>query len=149
MTSTDVLNALRLRHDQPHWTFLEELPLGDVGNWRIIDAFALSYRYSDHYRRVAYEIKVSRSDFARELADPSKRAPALAVSNQFFFAAPKGLIRPEELPPECGLIEVNGEGRARVRVQSPFREQKMVPAALLALVASFVAAQPRSAAPQI
>lgn len=70
---------------------------------------------------VAYEVKVSRGDFARELANPAKRAAAMEVSNQFFFAAPGGLIAPAEVPEGCGLVEVRGE-ISTVVVPAPRRE---------------------------
>lgn len=60
------------------------------------------------YRRVAYEIKVSRSDLLRELRKPGKRATALALTHQFFFATTPGLVHRGELPAECGLVEVEG-----------------------------------------
>lgn len=35
-----------------------------------------------------------------------KRRHALRLSNEFYFAAPRGPIKPEELPADAGLIEV-------------------------------------------
>jgi len=66
------------------------------------------------------EVKISRSDFK---ADFNKRIPGKLINgkiitykheaiktgiygpNRFYFAAPAGLIKPEELPSYCGLIE--------------------------------------------
>jgi len=59
------------------------------------------------------EVKVSKSDYK---ADFKKRISTLRYkhdlmkkgiqgANRFYFAAPAGLIKPEELPPYCGLIE--------------------------------------------
>lgn len=52
---------------------------------------------------IGYEIKVSRSDFQRD----DKWPAYLSLCNQFSFVCPKGLIDPEELPPEVGLIYYN------------------------------------------
>jgi len=71
---------------------------------------------------IAYEVKVSRSDFLVEMKKPTKRKLALFYSNLYYFATPKGLIRPEELPPECGLIELQDNGRMRIAVEPPWRE---------------------------
>lgn len=56
--------------------------------------------------RVSYEIKVSRSDFRKEIKEPVKRKMGLNVSNLFYFVTPAGLLKPEEVPSECGLIEL-------------------------------------------
>lgn len=56
--------------------------------------------------RFAYEIKVSRADFLKEMKSPAKRRKALLISNHYFFIAPKGMLKTEEIPPECGLKEV-------------------------------------------
>lgn len=48
------------------------------------------------------EIKSRRADF---LSD-SKWEKYLPYATHFYFAAPQGAIRPEELPPEVGLAEV-------------------------------------------
>lgn len=74
------------------------------------------------YRRVAYEIKVSRSDFRNEIRRPEKRASGVALSHQFFFATPPGLVRRDELPPECGLVEVTPGGEVKVIRHAPIRK---------------------------
>ncbi len=56
--------------------------------------------------RTSFEIKTSRSDFLVEIKKPTKRRCALLVSNYFYFIAPKGMLKIEEIPAECGLIEV-------------------------------------------
>lgn len=70
-----------------------------------IDFWAMHTLPSERLRRVAFEVKVSRGDFLAELRQPRKRAVALLWSNEFYFAAPSGLIQVAELPPECGLVE--------------------------------------------
>jgi len=56
--------------------------------------------------RFAYEVKVSRSDFLRDIKQPLKHRAALALSNCFYFVAPEGTIGLHELPIHAGLIEV-------------------------------------------
>ena len=48
-----------------------------------------------------YEIKVSRGDFLQD----KKWKDYLQFCNYFYFLAPKGIIKPDELPKEIGLIE--------------------------------------------
>jgi hypothetical protein len=57
---------------------------------------------------IAYEIKVSRSDFRNEMKDPTKRAVVMACSSEFYFVVPIGLLDSSEVPPECGLLYFDG-----------------------------------------
>jgi hypothetical protein len=80
------------------WTCIEE--------WRAIDLLAWSAWSSEGgYRRVGYEVKVSRADLRRELLDPLKRARNVKWCNEFYLAVPAGLLTDEELAweePEWG-----------------------------------------------
>lgn len=69
-----------------------------------------------------YEIKVSASDFYRELKKPGKRRPALMLCNEFYFAAPKGVIPVDKVPPECGLIEFDEDGKYVLTLKAPWRD---------------------------
>lgn len=131
MTSTQILEALERRHsmgrnfDALQWAFFRELRVATgfgVGREQRIDLWVMNVWQSKKYARIAYEVKCSRSDFLRELAAPAKREAALAVSNEFYFAAPKGLIKPVELPMNCGLIEVDEDGVTRVKFAPPWRD---------------------------
>lgn len=62
----------------------------------------------------AYEVKVSRADFRRDIKDPLKHRGARLFSDQFYFVAPKGVIPREEVPDWAGLKEVE-----TVRVEYP------------------------------
>lgn len=73
---------------------------------RYIDALAINLWPSKNHRRIAYEIKVSRADFLKELKFPEKRAWATEISHQFYFVAPAGIININEVPDGCGLLEV-------------------------------------------
>lgn len=125
MTSADVIEVLRDRHRGE--LFFGELRAGagygGVSDRRI-DAWSLHPHPSKGNRRTAYEIKVSRSDFTREMRQPSKRKAAVLFSNEFFFATPAGIIRPDELPPEAGLIEIVGTDVLswHVVVPAPWRD---------------------------
>ncbi|KKL83792.1 hypothetical protein LCGC14_1971250, partial [marine sediment metagenome] len=121
-----ILDALRLRHVQPFngtsraWVYAEEVRVGT--GWRTvpgdemddavrlgveqrIDAFAFHTWPSKRYKRVAYEVKASRSDLKRELNQPYKCAAALALSNEFYLVAPTDVLEGFTLPDEWGVIE--------------------------------------------
>ena len=103
MNATELKDILRRRHPAVgtdemlgSWTVLEE--------WMEIDLLALSAtkvasgaQRRSHYPRVGYEVKVSRADLRRELLDPRKRANALAVCHEFYFAVPEDLLKEEEI----------------------------------------------------
>lgn len=91
-----------------------------------IDLYAVNLWPSKGCHLLAYEVKVSRSDFLSELKHPEKRAQALRISTEFYFATPQGLVQPDEIPEECGLVEVRYGPRGRPYtervVAAPVRE---------------------------
>jgi len=40
-------------------------------------------------------------------------------ADEFYFAAPKGMLSPDEIPWECGLIEISEDGSTRIRLKPP------------------------------
>lgn len=89
------------------WAFLTQVPLRSPGsrNERIIDALAVRcWGGGKGFERLAFEVKVSRSDYRNET--PEKRAPAEASAHRCAYVVPAGLIRTDELPAGWGLIEV-------------------------------------------
>lgn len=123
--------ALRQKYDTKglgrRYIYFDECPVGT--GWRgtnYIDAYVIAAWPSEQNKRIAFEIKVSRADFLNEMKKPNKRRPALFFSNEFYFVAPKGLLKPEEVPEECGLIEFDETQREnytlRTKVPAPYRE---------------------------
>jgi hypothetical protein len=126
--------VLRKRYPAPEWVYLEEVRLGTgyegfflpghhvaINAEQRIDGFAINCYKSKSWRRIAIEIKISRGDFLKEIKNPDKRIGAMMLSNQFYFAAPEGLIKVDELPEDCGLIEVRGDFQA-IKVQAAWHE---------------------------
>lgn len=73
---------------------------------RRIDMLLVSHKRSGTKvpnERIALEIKVTRADFKRDTEE--KRAAWRAVTDKFAYVAPAGMIKVEELPEGCGLIE--------------------------------------------
>lgn len=122
-TTADLIAAVRRIHTNhgliDHWSFFEELRLGTGygrGKEQRIDAFAFGL-WSKNWGSMAYEVKVSRTDFLKELKTPLKRRMALRYSNLFWFVTPQGLVAPDEVPIEAGLME------ARWRVVQTYPER--------------------------
>ena len=128
-TAASIVEALRRYHDGARygapWAFFAELRIG-TGYGREaeqrIDAWAIALWPSADFNRVAYEVKISRSDFLVEIKKPQKRRRAMMFSNQFYFATPIGLLKESEIPPECGLVEVQPDGRVSTRIPAPHRD---------------------------
>jgi hypothetical protein len=124
LTATTILDVLEccLHSSQAEWLFLRELRIG-VGHrghsMQRLDAFALNCLPHLATKRVCYEVKVSRADFLGEVKQPLKRRIGMRFSNEFFFVAPKGLLSIDEVPVDCGLIEIGQaateESRALLR----------------------------------
>ena len=131
--TNDILSALRAMHpSNKGWVFLGELRTGTAyGTYdrQYMDAWAINCwpshgkHKAPHLRR-AFEVKASASDLLRELRDPDKRWMAYAVSHEFYFVAPKGLIKKSLLDKNDGLIEwENGS----LKIVKPPRVREAMP----------------------
>jgi hypothetical protein len=86
---------------------------------RIIDAIAVDTWPSSGLPIHAFEIKTSRGDWLRELANPDKARDALTVCSTMSVVAPAGVVQDGELPDGWGLYRVAGDpGKVR-RVRPP------------------------------
>lgn len=120
-TEASVTAALRRWHEVdsgavPRWAFMAQVR-NDSGfsATRTFDAVALDLWQSGNHALTVYEVKVSRSDWLRELKRPDKTAAALAVADYFAIVAPRGMVRSDELGRGWGLLEVDDAGRVRTK----------------------------------
>ena len=105
-----ILRQLRKRHVGK--ANLDDVFLTEVKNGRswvgrnllILDALAIRKSWVKPCF-TGYEVKVDRGDFMRDHKWPGY----VQYCHQFYFACPTGLIQPEELPNEVGLIWYNPE----------------------------------------
>jgi len=114
-----VLKELSKQHPPDAWLFAAEVHTatgykaphnGGNGGIRSIDAFAMALWRSKDFERVAYEIKVNRSDWLRELKEPAKRSQAFYLSHRFYYVFIPGVFKPEDYQRhllECGILEVH------------------------------------------
>lgn len=140
MTAGDVMKGIRRMHatppsKAPEWLVLTEVALAGVKNngdatMRFVDAMAVRLFTGRGLELHAFEVKVSRGDWANELKQPAKRAAAMEASTHFWIAAPVGLVRVEEVPIDCGLVEFGKGPRGPMHtrtVQAPGRRVECVP----------------------
>lgn len=113
MTDTPtILARLFDRYCRPEWLSFSEMRIstGYTHGEQRVDFFTMSTYPSKNYERLAFEIKISRSDFNAELRKPAKRRPALLLANRFYFIAPAGIVPHDRVPIDSGLIEVTDDG---------------------------------------
>lgn len=103
VTAADVRAALELRHpeEEGEWVVLHEALR--------IDTLAIRcWGGRRGHQRIAYEIKVSKSDLDAELRRPQKRQRAWEISDEFYFAMPWDLAsrHASDIDRDLGVIGV-------------------------------------------
>lgn len=125
MRASDVRAAIAAAYRQPEWaTFFEVADGTGAAKRRSADAVTVNMWPSRGLTINGFEIKVDRSDWRRELADPEKAESIAQYCEFWWVAAPKGLIDPATLPKGWGLTEVDDKGALRIKVQAAERKAK-------------------------
>lgn len=132
LTEPDMLALLRARHDRPgngangEYAFATHVRNAAGFNaHRAFDAVALALWPSRHLELTIFEVKVSRSDWLRELkanptggTDPLEKAhAALNLADRFVVVAPAGMVKVDELPARWGLLELTRKRAFRMTVE--------------------------------
>lgn len=145
VTASSLYARIAATHAAPEWACFPEVANGTGSNARRhADAVAMSLWPSRGLIVRGFEIKISRSDYRREAADPTKAEAVARWCDEWWIVAPDGLIRdPEtELPPAWGLmVPANGLGLRTIR--------KAERTEAAPLTRSFVAAVLRAADKQV
>jgi len=115
---------VRKRYAPPEWVCMLEVAPSTGGGTRYADAVAMNLWSSRGHAIVGMEIKVSRSDWLRELKKPEKAEESVyRFCDQWFIVAPKGVVKDGELPPNWGLLELRAGGLTQI-VAAPKLEPK-------------------------
>lgn len=120
-TERDILDLLRARFERDHGNGPRYVFATHVRNRasfdasRTFDAVAVDLWRSSGLLVHVFEVKVSRSDWLRELADPDKAAAAIERGDTFSIVAPEGIVRLDELPDGWGLYETGRRGLLTTR----------------------------------
>lgn len=115
LKAEDLVNLLRRRFASQNGAYnrsvvLEQVPDGtgmNQSHW--IDVAVFEMWPSKGLSRLAFEIKVTRSDFLRELQTPDKHKWCRDSFHEFWFVAPKDVIQIEELPRGIGWMYPRGD----------------------------------------
>ncbi|MDD5702121.1 MAG: hypothetical protein PHU23_08745 [Dehalococcoidales bacterium] len=130
-TSADLVNLLRDKYKVYDITngnnpaiLLEQVANAtgfSAGRW--IDAAVFEMWPSKGLTRRAFEIKISRGDFLREMNNPSKYQWCRQHFHEFWYVAPKDVIKVEELPEGAGWLYPAGSrlitGRQASHIRNP------------------------------
>jgi hypothetical protein len=143
MTEADVLALLRARFTKSgnggngEFCFLEKVRNGAAFNAnRTLDAVAIALWPSRGLTIDGFEVKVSRSDWQRELAQPDKAEDACKLVDRFSIVAPRGVVLDGELPATWGLLEVAGKRLVTTKAAPSLRPP--VPARLSTISRDFL-----------
>lgn len=119
LSSHQVLAALREKmFAGDAWAWLTEVRNG-TGHSRAArsaDALAVSCWPSRGLFASGIEVKVSRSDWKRELLAPAKSDEVQRFCKHWWIATSPGIVMPEELPPTWGLVETDGKTCSVIKV---------------------------------
>lgn len=119
MRADDLVKLLAARHSKD--LFVPECKDGPTiatQSHSRIDAWAMKKSWSKPFT-YGYEVKVTRSDFLRD----DKWPRYLDLCNQLYFVTPPGLISPDEVPEQAGLICASANcSRLYTKKKAPHRE---------------------------
>lgn len=132
MKAEDVAQALRRTYDTQSSAIVFEVTdsLGKARKTgREADAIAVNFWESRGLEVFGFEIKVSRSDWQRELQMPAKADAHFVRCDRWYLVTPKRaghetpIARPSEIPGPWGWVEVTDAGKIEERKKAP----KLVP----------------------
>jgi hypothetical protein len=127
--------ALKKKYGKSPWVYLPELRNETAfDSTRTIDGYAI--HTGSQKSLLAFEIKISRQDFKRDMAS-QKYVEWAALCNEFYFVTPTGLLENVDgsLPPGVGLLEVDKHSNIRKVSYPSVNPLNEVPRGLLCVVA--------------
>lgn len=102
----------------------------------------------DYVEPVVHEIKVRRADLLADLKKPDKRAGYGWLSSECYYVLAEGIARPEEIPPECGVM-IATASRIELARAAPKRPMRLGFSTWMALAKAEPCRDPPEPAPQL
>lgn len=124
MTEPQLIAALRERYPTGAYAFLEQLRNGTgyQRETRTADAVVMSLWPSRGLELHGFELKVSRTDWKRELENPAKAEEIGRFCHRWWLVVgSEEIVQPGELPPTWGLL-VPRKDKLFAKVDAPVRE---------------------------
>ena len=112
ITSNTLVDLLRERHPSGEWAFFEQLANGTGSHAnRWADAVAMNLWPSRGMALHGFEVKVSRTDWKKELSQPEKAEEIAQYCDYWWLVVSNGaLVAPGELPDGWGLMAYTTKG---------------------------------------
>ena len=99
--------------------------VGDAWAMAMPDVFSIRHTTVEAYLEpIVHEVKVRRADLLGDLRQPAKRAAYLQMAGECWYVIRAGIARPEEIPPECGVL-VATEAALEVARPAPKRALRL------------------------
>ena len=144
-TERQMLNALQVRYTKdsgngPRYVYAEHVRnqggFGGAPNTdsalRTADAIAVDLWPSSGHLVHGFEVKVSRSDWLVELADPSKAEAFKRFCHRWWLVIPSGEILRDDLPHGWGCLTLGNNGSLRIAHHAPKLTPEPIPLTLTA-----------------
>lgn len=104
MTSDEVLNILEKEYPTPDMAFIREFRAGTGYSYGgRTDAIAMHLWPSQGLELIGYEVKISRSDWLREIKQPEKAYLKRFCDRWYLIVPDRDLVKLDELPDDWGL----------------------------------------------
>lgn len=137
MNESFMTNLLRLRYTAPEWAFMAQVRNGTGFTRKVTrtaDALAMSLYPSRGLHLHGFEVKVSRSDFVKELKTPEKAEDIARFCSFWWIVAPDTNVAPVEMvPANWGLLVMKGDGLT-VAKQATFKESAPLDTPMIASI---------------
>lgn len=131
-TSGELLAMIRAKYAPPAFAVITEVPNATgFSKSRSCDAMAFGCWKSKGLTIEGFEVKVSRSDWLREIQDRSKSSAFERHCHHWWIVASPKVAKVEEMPSNWGLMEPCGNG-LKVRKAPDLRMPEPVTTAMLA-----------------
>lgn len=120
LRASDIHAGMRARWSAPEWAIMWEVGEGTGSNvGRYADAVMMSLWPSRGLELHGVEVKISRSDWAREARDPRKAEAVAKYCDRWWIHTPPGVVDDvSALPPAWGLREFDGKNWKTIREAS-------------------------------
>lgn len=126
VTAADIKALLRKRYPKGEWALAFEVADATGGRGRrLADAVAMNMWPSRGLAIHGFEIKVSKTDWKKELLSPEKAEAVSKYCDHWWIVAPQGIVREEDVPATWGYLEVRDGQILQVKA-APLREAEPV-----------------------
>lgn len=126
LKTSEVIERLGAKYPSPQYGFITQVRSG-TGAYaaRTADAMAMSVWPSRGLHITGFEVKVSRTDWLKELKQPEK-AEELAIYCHYWYMVfgDETIYRPEEIPQKWGVMVPFGKGLKVVK-EAPFSNEAL------------------------